>query len=53
MQTSRAKAPPGKGILLEGSLKGQGTDVGGASHFLQGEMKLECGRPSQLLVADS
>ena len=52
-QSSRAKAPPGKGILLEGSLKGQGIDVGGASHFLQGEMKLERERPDQFLVAES
>lgn len=52
-QNSRTKAPPGKGILLEGSLKGQGIDIGGVSHFLQGEMKLERGRPGQLLEEES
>ena len=52
-QRGRAQAPPGKGILLEGSLKGQGIDTGGASHLRQGEMKLKLGRPGQLLVAES
>lgn len=34
---------------MEGSLKGQDIDVGGLSHFLQGEIKVKLGRPGQFL----
>lgn len=46
---AETRTPPGRGILLEGSLKGQDIDVGGLSHFLQGEIKVKLGRPGQFL----
>ena len=46
-KAAEPRTPPGKGILLEGGLKGQDIDVGGLSHLLQGEIKAKLGRPGQ------